>query len=176
MSLSIQDKILQVSSEKYNYCLLKVDFNHFDKYKYFAKEKDYLSYEIVGFSTKKKANNEILDTKVNKEELLAVCGLFVDKFMNGEKVWFKCIIKHNYNKKDMVSYRSCEKVDMSLMEFSKRMNDVMDCSQTQHFQFSLTSKKSELCGFVHGFEALSEFSENMALKLGNSKVKLKIKL
>lgn len=176
MSLNIKDKILQVSSEKYRYCLLKVDFNHFDVQKYFAKEQNYLSYEIVGFSAKKKSINENLDIKVNKEELLEVCGLFADKFMSGEKVWFQCVRIHEYNKKDISSYKKCKEVDMSLMDFSVWMNHVLDCSQTQHFQFSLASKKSELCGFVHGFEGLSEFTENLALNLGDSKVKLKIKL
>lgn len=175
VSLNVKDKILQASNENCKYCLLKVDYNQFERYKYFARDKEYLSYEIIDFSVKKKSNTG-LAIKVNKDELLDICSLFINKFISGENVWFKCIRKHEYNRTKMSPYRNCDKVDMSLMNFSKRMNDVMDCSQTQHFQFSLSSKKHELCGFVHGFEALSELTKNMALNLDNSKVRLKIKL
>lgn len=172
MGLSIKDRILQASCDDSKYCLLRVDFNRVC----YTKRGWPCEHEIVDFSTKRRGKCDGLSVKVNKEDLLDVCNLFINKFLNGEEVQFRCIRNDFYDYGKLVSFRECEERNYSLIDFSKRVSHIMDCSQTQHFQFSLISKRSELCGFVHGYEALSELTKNMVSNLTDSRIKVKIKL
>lgn len=172
--INIKERILQASSDNRKFCLMMVDFNKFDTDKYFAGDKEYVFYEVMGFSTTNKQQDNNLSIKVNKDELLDVCNLFVSEFMRGKKVSFTCMKRHRYSR-TMAPYKKCKKLDMTLMEFSEYAFGMMDWSQMQHFQFSLSTKGYGLYGFVHGYQALSEFVENLALNLSDSKVKLKVR-
>lgn len=169
MEINIKDKILQTRKEKHKYCLLKVDYNQFCW--------NGNAYIVNEFSNSYKRNmNNNVQMKVTRQELLDLCNLFVSRFMNGKDVNFFVLKNLLYEDGRILSYKECKDTNMSLFDFSNRMNDIHDCNETQHFQFKVSSKKSELCGFIHGVESLSEFSKNMALNLDKSKVKLKIKL
>lgn len=171
--ISIKDKILKASSEGSKFCLMMVDFNKFDTDKYFAREDDYISNEIICFSSVENEQVDNMNVKVNREELLGACNLFIEKFMQGKKVSFICMRKHRHNKDRMSSYKKCKRNRITLMDFSKTAYDMGDWAQMQHFQFKLSKGRYQLCGFVHGFFALGELTKNMAMNLPRSKVKIK---
>lgn len=173
--ISITDRILKANNEGSKYCLMMVDFNKFNSEKYFAKEDDYVSNEVVDFVTTKTQSLNILPIKLSYDEVLQACNLFVSKFMRIGKVTFVCMKKHRHNKDVMSSYKKCRKTNMTLEDIYEEAFDMIDWSQMQHFQFSLTSGKYELCGFVHGYHALGDLTKGIALNLGNRKIKIKTK-
>lgn len=177
--LSIRDKILEVSKEKYRYCLLRIDFN-----KYIWGDW-YYGHEIVNFRVDGRDVNGTSNVRVNRDELLKVSNLFVKKLINSNDIQFMCIANSDY-KNGFISYGECNSIEMTPMNFLKNVNSAVDgvrqnnsgvdFDSMPHFQFKLLGKKSELCGFVHGYDNLCELTKNIVSNLDYRRIKVKIKL
>lgn len=173
MKFDIKDKIKELSLiPGLRYCLLKVNYNEMN----IKRERHYTAlgpYSNLEYNLEYKfyGNNE--EVQLSKDELLGICATFTEKLLAGKDVTFKCIRNKSYEQSQVVPYKRLKDKNMDLMTFSRKMNKAGVGSDTQYFQFSLSSGQINLCGYVHGYEALSELTSVMASNLKGSKVKVK---